>query len=106
MSAQARKKLRSQISPNYKYQTMAITYHRPAHMVVASHKSTRVSVPTVAAREVQAVLDSRIRRRTLQYFVDWVGYDESDRSWERADALLNATKAMDAFHKKNPAKPR
>ena len=55
---------------------------------------------------VQAVLDSRIRRRTLQYFVDWVGYDESDRSWERAGALHNATKAVDAFHKIFPAKPR
>ena len=51
MSAQSRKKLRSQISLDYKYQTMAITYHRPAHMAVASRKSTRVSVPTGAARE-------------------------------------------------------
>ena len=51
MSAQARKKLRSQISPDYKYQTMAITYHRPAHTAVASRKSTRVPVPTVATRE-------------------------------------------------------
>ena len=51
MSAQARKTLRSRISPDYKYQTMAITYHRPTHMAVASRKSTRVSVPIVAARE-------------------------------------------------------
>ena len=51
MSAQARKKLRSQISPDYKYQTMAITYHQAAHTAVASRKSTRVLVPTVAARE-------------------------------------------------------
>ena len=51
MSAQARKKLRSQISPDYKYRTMAITYHRPAHTAVVSRKSTRVPVPTVAARE-------------------------------------------------------
>ena len=56
--------------------------------------------------EVQAVLDSRIRRRNLQYFVDWVGYDEFDRAWDSADALNNATEAVDAFHKKNPAKPR
>ena len=56
MSAQARKKLRSQISPDYKYQTMAITYHRPAHMAVASRKSTRVSVPTRAARKATRTL--------------------------------------------------
>ena len=51
MSAQARKKLRSHISPDYKYQTMAITYHRLAHTAVASRKSTRVLVPTLEARE-------------------------------------------------------
>ena len=51
MSAQAKKKLRSQISPDCKYQTMAITYHRPALTAVASWKSTRVPIPTVAARE-------------------------------------------------------
>ena len=51
MSAQTRKKLRSQISPDYKYQTMAITYHRPAPAAEASRKSTRVPIPIVAARE-------------------------------------------------------
>ena len=65
-----------------------------------------IEVDGIPEFEVQAVLDSRIRRRTLQYFVDWVGYDEFDRSWERADALSNATEAVAAFHKKNPNKPR
>ena len=65
-----------------------------------------IEVDGIPEFEVQAVLNSRIRRRTLQYFVDWVGYDESDRSWERAEALHNARKAVDAFYKKNPAKPR
>ena len=31
--------------------------------------------------EVQFVLDSKIRRRKLYYFVDWVGYDVFERSW-------------------------
>ena len=65
-----------------------------------------IEVDGILEFEVQAVQDSRIRHRTLQYFVDWVGYDESDRSWERTDALNNATEAVDAFHKKFPAKPR
>ena len=30
---------------------MAITYHRPAYTAVASRKSTRVPVPTLAAKE-------------------------------------------------------
>ena len=52
MSAQARKKLRSQISLDYKYQTMAITYHRPVPEADASRRSTRAPIPTEAAREV------------------------------------------------------
>ena len=56
--------------------------------------------------EVQAVLDSRFRRRKLPYFVDCVGYNAFDRSWEPENALPNATEAVDAFHKKNPDKPR
>ena len=51
MAAQVRKKLRSHISLDYQYQTMAITYHRPALTAEASRKSTRVPIPTVAARE-------------------------------------------------------
>ena len=51
MSPQARKKLRSQISPDYKYQTMAITYHRPVPAAAASRKSTRIPIPTESARD-------------------------------------------------------
>ena len=65
-----------------------------------------IEVDGIPEFEVQAVLDSRIRRRTLQYFVDWVGYDEYDHSWERADALSNATEAVAAFHNFFPNKPR
>ena len=64
-----------------------------------SWTSLSIEVDGIPEFEVQAVLDSQIRRRTLQYFVDWVGYDESDRSWERADALSNATEVVAAFHK-------
>ena len=60
MSAQAKKKLRSQISPDYKYQTMAITYHRPALTAVATRKSTRVPIPTEVAREALQTL-GRVR---------------------------------------------
>ena len=59
-----------------------------------------IEVDGIPEFAVQTIWDSRIRRRTLQYFVDWVGYDESDRSWERADAVSNATEAVAAFHKK------
>ena len=56
--------------------------------------------------EVQSILDSRFRQKKLWYFVDWVGYDISERSWEPADNLLNATSAINTFHSRFPKKPR
>ena len=56
--------------------------------------------------EVHKILDSKFHRRKLQYFVDWVGYDVSERSWEPAINLLNAQLEIDAFHLKFPLKPR
>ena len=56
--------------------------------------------------EVQSVLDSRLRRATLYYFVDWVTYDVSERTWEPADNHTNAQSAIEAFHTKFPLKPR
>ena len=56
--------------------------------------------------EVQSILDSRFRRKNLQYFVDWVGYDISERSWEPAYNLSNATSAIATFHSSFPSKPR
>ena len=65
-----------------------------------------IHVDSVPEFEVQSVLDSRFRRRKLEYLVDWVGYDESDRTWEPAGALHNATDAIAIFHKKFPSRPR
>ena len=56
--------------------------------------------------EVRAILDSKIRRRKLLYFVDWVGYDISDRSWEPAANLSNASVAISDFHATYPNRPR
>ena len=56
--------------------------------------------------EVNKVLDSKFRRRKLFYFVDWVGYDVSDRSWEPATNLSHAQSAVDDFHLQYPSRPR
>ena len=55
--------------------------------------------------EVNSILDSRFRRRKLQYFVDWVGYDESERSWEPADNITNAGAAVAQFHLRYHSRP-
>ena len=53
-----------------------------------------IQVDAVEEFEVHEILDSRFARGELQYYVDWVGYDVSDRSWEPARNLGHATKAL------------
>ena len=56
--------------------------------------------------EVREILDSKILRRKILYFVDWVGYDISDRSWEPVANLSNAQAAIAEFHAEYPKSPR
>ena len=55
--------------------------------------------------EVHEILDSRLRRGELQYLVDWVGYDVSERSWQPIANLENAKSAINNFRSKFPFKP-
>ena len=56
--------------------------------------------------EVHSILDSRFRRRKLEYLVAWVGYDESERSWEPAANISHAQLAVNDFHRRFPSRPR
>ena len=55
--------------------------------------------------EVAAILDSKIIRNKLYYFVDWLGYTPNDRTWEPAENLANASDLVAAFHNNYPHKP-
>ena len=39
--------------------------------------------------EVKSILDSKVVRNKLYYFVDWLGYTPADRTWELAENLNN-----------------
>ena len=65
-----------------------------------------IHVDNIPEFEVQSVLDSKFRYRKLHYFVDWVGYDVKERSWEPTDNLAHAQLAIDDFHARFPLKPR
>ena len=56
--------------------------------------------------EVHSILDSRFKRSKLEYLVDWIGYDASDRTWEPAENLTNAKDAVATFHIQFPSRPR
>ena len=47
--------------------------------------------------EVNYILDSRFRRRKLQYLVNWVGNDAFDCSWEPTNNLDHADDAIANF---------
>ena len=55
--------------------------------------------------EVEQILDSRVRRRQLQYLVMWKGYPISEATWEPVVHLQNAPDAIHNFHQRYPLKP-
>src|SRR3954471_21128187 len=56
--------------------------------------------------EISEILDSKIIRGKLHYFVDWKGYGPEERSWEPAENMTHASEALDNFHQEHPDKPR
>ena len=56
--------------------------------------------------EVEKILDSKIikkgRKRCLEYFVKWKGYDEGSNSWEPEENLENSPEAVEEFYEDNP----
>ena len=55
--------------------------------------------------EVEAIIDSRIHRRKLQYLVKWKGYPQSDNTWEPVGNVQHAEEAVQSFHQNHPDRP-
>jgi hypothetical protein len=55
--------------------------------------------------EVQEILDSRFIRRKLHYKIRWVGYSDSEDSWEPAENVDHAPELVKEFHERYPQKP-
>ena len=50
--------------------------------------------------EVKSILDSKVLKNKLYYFVDWLGYTPADRTWEPAKNLNNTNLELVAeFHR-------
>ena len=52
---------------------------------------------------VEAILDSKLDRGKLKYYVKWIGYDQP--TWEPANDSINELTAVDSFHALYPTKP-
>ena len=63
-----------------------------------------VSIDDPTIYEVEEILDSRRRRRRLQYKVRWTGYGPEDDQWVPASEV-NSGELTEAFHAKYPGKP-
>jgi len=55
--------------------------------------------------EVEAILDSRVFRRQLQYLVQWKGYNYEHNSWENA-VDVHSPLLVDKFYSTHPGAPR
>ena len=56
--------------------------------------------------EVEVILDSRKRGRTVQYLVKWAGYSDLWNLWEDWDDLENTRDKILDFHRQHPNKPK
>ena len=54
---------------------------------------------------MKAILDSKVVKNKLYYFVDWLGYTPVDRTWEPAENLNNTKELVAEFHQQYPNKP-
>jgi hypothetical protein len=55
--------------------------------------------------KVEAILDSRVFRRQLQYLVQWKGYNYEHNSWENA-VDVHSPLLVDKFYSTHPGAPR
>jgi hypothetical protein len=55
--------------------------------------------------EVEKILNSRIWRRGLQYFIKWKGYPTESNTWEPASHLKHSPTLVCDFHRAHPQLP-
>ena len=56
--------------------------------------------------EVEAIIDSRIRRGRLEYLVQWKGFTEDHNTWEPTANVDRSPGAIKDFYQKHPGAPR
>ena len=84
-------------------------------LLIAAHPDTPVAktwewTSEDPVWEVEKILDSRIktfgRKKHLQYYIKWRGYDEGSNTWEWEEDVENAPEMIKDFYKEHPEAPR
>jgi len=55
--------------------------------------------------EVREVLDSKIVRGRLLYYIDWEGFGQQDRTWEPVQHVQHASELIADYHCRYPIRP-
>jgi hypothetical protein len=55
--------------------------------------------------EVKEILDSKITRGKLQYYIDWEGYTPKECTWEPAESVEYAADVVADYHRRYPNRP-
>lgn len=82
--------------------------HRPnkfASRNVPSQPPPIVNETNEEEWEVDSILDARLHRRRLQYFVTFVGYGPEEHQWVSANDFDDDDQLVLDFHNANPTKP-
>ena len=56
--------------------------------------------------EVKKILNAKFANRCLMYLVKWLGWPDSENSWEDERNLINAKDSLADFYKAHPGAPR
>ena len=81
-------------------------YHESTILGRSQPTSFSVEIDSCEEYKVESILDSRIWRGKLEYFVHSRGYPISEHTWEPASNLSNAPEKIRIFHHQHPMQPR
>ena len=79
-----------------------------AHGPNYSHPPPKIIGDEEEHYEVEKILQSHLtpNKKGIQYLVKWLGYPDSENSWEPASNLKNSPDLVMVFHKCYPKMPR